>query len=132
MTSHTADEVVMQFDELERFMVDVLVGFGVPREDAVVCGRVLIAADRRGMDTHGIQRLKLIYCDRIRDRILNPVTNFEVVRETPTTAVIVRRKKTFPTHILSHCLTHALARTLPGWSQWNGDGYRRTVYAHGH
>jgi len=78
----------MDFDTLERFMVDVLVANGVPHEDAKVCGRVLIAADKRGMDTHGIQRLKLIYADRIRDKILNPVTHFEVVRETPTTAVV--------------------------------------------
>lgn len=78
----------MTFEVLEQFMVDVLVGFGVPRDDAVICGKVLIAADRRGMDTHGIQRLKLIYCDRIRDKILNPTTKFEIVRETPTTAVV--------------------------------------------
>jgi len=81
-------EYTMDFETLERFMVDVLVANGVPREDAEVCGRVLIAADKRGMDTHGIQRLKLIYADRIRDKILNPVTRFEVVRETPTTAVV--------------------------------------------
>jgi len=75
-------------DYLHRFMVDVLVGAGVPKEDAEVCGRVLIAADLRGQDTHGIQRLKLIYYDRIKDGILNPLTNFEIVRETPTTAVV--------------------------------------------
>jgi hypothetical protein len=32
--------------------------------------------------------LKPIYYDRIKDGILNPVTNMEVVREGPTTAVI--------------------------------------------
>lgn len=78
----------MDFDTLQKFMVDVLVASGVPLEDAKVCGKVLIEADRRGMDTHGIQRLKLIYVDRIRDKILNPETNFEIVRETPTTAVV--------------------------------------------
>jgi len=69
-------------------MADALIGAGVPEEDAKVCAEVLIAADKRGLDTHGIQRLKLIYIDRIRNGILNPKTNFEIVRETPTTAVV--------------------------------------------
>jgi len=69
-------------------MCDALVGAGVPKEDAKVCAEVLIAADKRGLDTHGIQRLKLIYIDRIRIGQLNPITNFEIVRETPTTAVV--------------------------------------------
>jgi L-2-hydroxycarboxylate dehydrogenase (NAD+) len=78
----------MKVEVLEKFMEDVLKAKGVPEEDAKVCGKVLIEADRRGMDTHGIQRLKLIYYDRICEDRLNPVTNFEIVRETPTTAVI--------------------------------------------
>ncbi|KAH3767875.1 Ldh family oxidoreductase [Pelomyxa schiedti] len=86
-TSHD-DDPRMPLDVLERFMVDVLASVGVPREDAQVCGKVLIAADRKGMDTHGIQRLKLIYYDRIKAKQLNPITNFEIVRETPTTAVV--------------------------------------------
>ena len=48
----------------------------------------MIAADKRGIDSHGINRLKPIYYNRIKDGILNPVTNFEIVREAPATAVI--------------------------------------------
>ena len=81
-------EYRLPLDYLEKFMVDVLVGAGVPVEDAKMCGKVLIAADIRGLDTHGIQRLKLIYIDRIRAGILNPITNFEIVKETPSTAVV--------------------------------------------
>ena len=83
-----SDECTMDFATLERFMVDVLENSGVPHEDAVTCGKVLIEADRRGLDTHGIQRLKLIYYDRIKAGTLNPITNFEIVKETPTTAVV--------------------------------------------
>jgi len=69
-------------------MVDVFLGQGVPREDAEVCAEVLITSDKRGIDSHGIGRLKTIYYDRIKLGIQNPVTNFEIVREGPTTAVI--------------------------------------------
>ncbi|MDD5697720.1 MAG: Ldh family oxidoreductase [Victivallaceae bacterium] len=78
----------VSFDKLEAFMRDVFVGLGVPAADAAVCAEVLITADKRGIDSHGIGRLKPIYYDRIRLGIQNPVTNFEIVREGPTTAVI--------------------------------------------
>lgn len=78
----------IDFDTMEHFMVDVFKGVGVPEEDAKICANVLIAADKRGIDSHGIGRLKPIYYDRIKDGIQNPVTNFEVVKEGPTTAVI--------------------------------------------
>ena len=78
----------VDFDTLEQFMVDVFLGLGVPREDAEVCAEVLITSDKRGIDSHGIGRLKPIYYDRIKQGIQEPVTNFEIVREGPTTAVI--------------------------------------------
>jgi len=76
------------FDTMERFMVDVFQGVGVPEEDAKVCADVLITSDKRGIDSHGIGRLKPIYYDRIKEGIQNPITHFEIVREGLTTAVI--------------------------------------------
>ncbi|HDL64037.1 MAG TPA: Ldh family oxidoreductase, partial [Proteobacteria bacterium] len=81
-------KTLVSLDLLEKFMTDVFIGLGVPRKDAEICANVLITADRRGIDSHGIGRLKPIYYDRIKDGILSPVTNIEVVKETPTTAVI--------------------------------------------
>ncbi len=70
------------------FIEDAFVGVGVPREDAKICTDVLLESDRRGIESHGCNRFKPIYIDRIRAGIQNPVTNFEVVKETPTTAVV--------------------------------------------
>ncbi len=78
----------IDFDTMENFMVDVFKGVGVPEADAKVCAEVLITSDKRGIDSHGIGRLKPIYYDRIKEGIQNTVTEFEIVRETPTTAVI--------------------------------------------
>jgi len=78
----------VDFDTLEQFMKDVFVGLGVPAEDAAVCADVLITSDKRGIDSHGIGRLKPIYYDRIKIGIQNPGTEFEIVREGPTTAVV--------------------------------------------
>ncbi len=84
-----ANEIVrIDFNTMESFMTDVFKGLGVPEGDAGICSDVLITADKRGIDSHGINRLKTIYYDRIKDGIQFPVTNFEIVREGPTTAVI--------------------------------------------
>jgi L-2-hydroxycarboxylate dehydrogenase (NAD+) len=83
-------ETVVHIDAeyLEKFMTDVFVGLGVPAADAAVCADVLATADRRGIDSHGINRCKPIYYDRVKAGILNPVTDFEMTRETKTTAVV--------------------------------------------
>ena len=62
-------------------MVDVFMGAGVPEDDARICADVLITSDKRGIDSHGIGRLKPIYYDRIKDGILSPITNMEIVRK---------------------------------------------------
>lgn len=82
------DDVWIDFDTMESFMADVFKGVGVPEEDARICADVLITADKRGIDSHGIGRLKPIYIDRIRQGIQNPVTKMEIVKEGPATAVI--------------------------------------------
>jgi LDH2 family malate/lactate/ureidoglycolate dehydrogenase len=79
---------IISFGILEKFIKDVLVKAGIPENDSVIVADVLIQADKFGFDSHGVNRLKHIYLDRIRQGILNPVTAFEIVREGPTTAVV--------------------------------------------
>jgi LDH2 family malate/lactate/ureidoglycolate dehydrogenase len=69
-------------------MVDAFVKIGVPVEDAKVCADVLMESDRRGIESHGVNRFKPIYIDRINAGIQNPVTKIDVLRETATTAVL--------------------------------------------
>lgn len=76
------------FEVLEQFIKDTFIAAGVPEEDAAICADVLIESDKRGIDSHGIGRLKPIYIDRIRAGIIDPVTRIEVVREGPATAVL--------------------------------------------
>ena len=76
------------FSVIENFINKILVKAGVPANDSKIVADVLISADKYGFDSHGVNRLKPIYLDRIKDGILNTVTNFEIVRESPTTTVI--------------------------------------------
>jgi L-2-hydroxycarboxylate dehydrogenase (NAD+) len=78
----------ISFEVIEKFMVNVMVKAGIPEKDARIIGDVLIQADKLGFDSHGVNRLKSIYLDRIKSGIVNPVTNYKIVKEGPTTAVI--------------------------------------------
>ena len=80
--------VWLDFDLVKNFMKDVFMKIDVPEGDAEICAEILIESDRRGIDSHGINRMKPIYFDRIRDGIQKPVTNFEIIRDSFATAVV--------------------------------------------
>ena len=75
------------WDVMNRFLIDAFKGYGVPEEDAKICADVLLEADRRGIESHGCNRFKPIYIDRIVKGTLKPVTEIEVLKDTPTTLV---------------------------------------------
>lgn len=81
------DCIWVDFETLESFMTDALVAYKVPSKDAEIVCDVLIESDKRGIDSHGIGRLKPIYLDRIDKGILTPSTKIDLIKETETTAV---------------------------------------------
>ncbi len=83
-----ASEIVfIPVETLQLFMSDTFEKVGVPPEEAKICAEVLITADLSGIESHGIGRLKMYY-DRIKNGQHKALTNFEVVREGPTTALV--------------------------------------------
>ena len=78
----------VSWDLMNRFLIDAFKGYGVPEEDAAICADVLLESDRRGIESHGCNRFKPIYIDRIVDGIQNPVTKIDILKETATTAVL--------------------------------------------
>ncbi len=81
-------KVILDWKTASEFIEDAFVGTGVPREDAKICTDVLLESDRRGIESHGCNRFKPVYIDRINAGIQNAVTEFEIIKETPTTAVV--------------------------------------------
>jgi LDH2 family malate/lactate/ureidoglycolate dehydrogenase len=78
----------VQLSLLRPYVHDVFNGMGLPAEDAETCTDVLLDADLKGLDTHGVNRLKPVYYDRVKKGLQSPVTRLDVVREGPTTAVV--------------------------------------------
>ena len=79
---------VVDWKTITEFVVEVFEKYGVPAEDARICADVLLASDRRGIESHGVNRFKPIYLDRIKAGVQKAVTNYEILKETPTTAVV--------------------------------------------
>ncbi|QWC00337.1 Ldh family oxidoreductase [Mycoplasmatota bacterium] len=73
---------------IEHFMVEAFKKLGVPEKDAYICADVLMESDKRGIESHGVNRFKPIYIDRIMDKIQKPKTKIDILKETPTTAVL--------------------------------------------
>ncbi|MTI22430.1 Ldh family oxidoreductase [Fulvivirga sp. RKSG066] len=73
--------------ELTSFTKDVFLAMGCSEADAQIATDVLVKADLRGIDSHGVARLigyvRLWEADRI-----NPKPDIKVVHETPSTAVV--------------------------------------------
>jgi len=72
-------------ETLQRFAADVFCSFGVPDADAERAAEILVLADLRGIDSHGIARLSA-YVEMLIAGRINPRPNVTIVRETPSTA----------------------------------------------
>ena len=79
--------MVVSYDEFFKIGVKALERVGVPTEDAKMTVEVLLCADLRGVDTHGIQRL-LIYVPRIRKGLINPRPEIQVEALTPVIKIV--------------------------------------------
>ena len=81
-------KVILDWKTTHDFIKDAFIGVGVPADDAEIVTDVLLESDRRGIESHGCNRFKPVYIDRINAGIQFPVTNFEILKETETTAVV--------------------------------------------
>jgi len=74
-------------DQLHQLAKAVLLSTGISEPDAQVTAECLVSANLRGVDTHGVIRLK-VYTDRLRAGGNNPKPDIRVLRESPVTAVM--------------------------------------------
>jgi L-2-hydroxycarboxylate dehydrogenase (NAD+) len=80
--------IFYRFDDLRDYIIRVFTKYGVPAEDAATCADVLLAADLRGVDSHGIIRLYTYYADRLQQGMIDPRTPISTVQETGTSLAL--------------------------------------------
>lgn len=75
------------YQQLYTFTKEVFQKIGCPEEDANLATEVLLSADLRGIDSHGIARLTG-YVRLWETNRINATPNVQVIHETPSTAVV--------------------------------------------
>ena len=75
-------------ESLRETVTAVFRKMGLDHEDAAIGADVLVSADLRGIETHGVSIRVSSYVKQYRDGILNPNPDWRIVRESPGTAAI--------------------------------------------
>src|SRR6266542_4677769 len=77
-------------EKLTRFVSRSFEKLGVTSGDAEIAAKVLVAADLRGVDTHGVIRFNpnAWYVKWLQEGSMNPTPNIRVVSENGSTALI--------------------------------------------
>ncbi len=82
-----SDRVRVKTEELRKFTVQILNQHGLSENDSQITADVLISADMRGIESHGVARLKR-YVDGIKTGIIKIGIEAKTIKETPVSLVI--------------------------------------------
>ncbi|MGD8399471.1 MAG: Ldh family oxidoreductase [Bacillota bacterium] len=77
----------IEYEKMKRIAEDVFLKFGYCREDSKIIANVILEADLRGIESHGVQRLNLYYRS-IKQGKIKVNEQIEIIHETPVSAVI--------------------------------------------
>jgi LDH2 family malate/lactate/ureidoglycolate dehydrogenase len=80
-------DTVLSYQQLYQFTESVFKSMGCSAKDAATATTVLLSADVRGVDSHGVARLSG-YVRLWQAKRINPTPHIQVVHETPSTAVV--------------------------------------------
>ncbi|MEK7806547.1 MAG: Ldh family oxidoreductase, partial [Chloroflexota bacterium] len=82
------EAVFVQADDLRSTVASIFEKMGVAPDDARLGADVLVLADLRGVDTHGVSNMLRSYVNGYHSGEINPRPNWRIIRETPSTANI--------------------------------------------
>jgi LDH2 family malate/lactate/ureidoglycolate dehydrogenase len=82
-----AEMVTVSVADLHAFTAQVFEKYGVPAEDAKSTADVLLAADRRGINSHGVARLGR-YVKYLQDGVVEPKPDIKIEKETAVSALV--------------------------------------------
>ncbi|MDF2386862.1 Ldh family oxidoreductase [Nostoc ellipsosporum NOK] len=80
-------EQVFAYDQLFAFTQSVFLKIGCPPQQAATAARVLLSADMRGVDSHGVARLSG-YVRLWEVKRVNATPDIKIIHESPSTAVV--------------------------------------------
>ncbi len=82
------DEVRISEEALRETVATIFTKLGLSDEDSAEGADVLVTADLRGVETHGVSNMLRAYVERYMAGEHNPTATIRIERETPGTAVV--------------------------------------------
>ena len=87
---HVSDDIAVRVPEapMRATVEDIFRKMGMPDEDAIQSADVLLYADIRGIDSHGVSNMLRQYVTDFGTGNINPCPNWKIIREAPAIANI--------------------------------------------
>ncbi|MBT8361169.1 MAG: Ldh family oxidoreductase [Desulfobacterales bacterium] len=82
------DLIRIREEDLRRTVAEIFKKMGLSTHDSDQGADVLVMADLRGVESHGVSNTLRSYVKDYENGSLNPATGYQLLRETPGTAVI--------------------------------------------
>jgi len=83
-----SEHIAFLFEDLTDYVVRFFQALNVPEIDARIAADVLVSADLRGINSHGVIRLYSYYGDRLKKGVVDPVSNIRTIKESPATLAL--------------------------------------------
>ncbi|WP_409304725.1 Ldh family oxidoreductase [Peribacillus sp. SCS-155] len=80
-------EAFIHYKDLTDIATRLFEGGGLRSQEAAIVARDLVAANLRGLDSHGVSRIPM-YLERIRRKVVNPQPNITVQKVTPAVSLV--------------------------------------------
>ena len=78
-------DIFVQKDQLEEAVASCLKSVGTPPDKAALVAKVLVAADCRGIPSHGVNRAEM-YCGELKAKLIDPTANPKISSDSPSAA----------------------------------------------
>jgi LDH2 family malate/lactate/ureidoglycolate dehydrogenase len=82
------DTIAFDYEDLKNYVIRFFRALNVPEIDARIAADVLVSADLRGVNTHGVIRLHSYYGDRLLKGLIDPVSPVKTLKESPATLAL--------------------------------------------
>ncbi|HWP47212.1 MAG TPA: Ldh family oxidoreductase [Candidatus Limnocylindrales bacterium] len=110
------EEVRVEWKALQEFTAKVFEGLGMPPQDAAKEAEVLVWANLRGVDSHGVQRIEE-YSKRVDAGIMNPRPHIQILKETSAT-ILIEADRAFGPVVTTFAMEKVIDKALEvgiGW-----------------
>ena len=80
--------VFVDHQAMQSTVEDIFVALGMPSEDARQSADLLMYADVRGIESHGVSNMLRLYVEQIKDGKINLNPDWKIIREAPAACTI--------------------------------------------